>query len=141
METGNVKELLEVTEMLSVRIRVWAKHLEHHPDDRCPWSRAGGEAREGEAPPEGRLILGSGHCCHKKDQCVGKRAPGARGPQAVLLNPPQTQSQCFEKVNTSLIWLKVARQTSAVTPVREDPQQLNKEYVYCVSEVKDRRLY
>jgi len=97
MEMGNVRELLEVTEMLSVRIRVRAKHLEHHPDDRCPWGRVGGEAREGEAPPEGRLILGLGHCCHKKDQRVGKRGPGARGPQPVLLNPPPNTITVLQK--------------------------------------------
>lgn len=86
---GNVRELLEVTEMLSIRMRVRAKHLEHLPDGRCPWGRAGGEAREGEAPPEGRLVLGRGHCCHEKDQHVGKepREPKGHSLCSSILNP------------------------------------------------------
>lgn len=72
METGNLRKLLEVTELLSIRIRVQAKHLGHLPDGRCPWGSADGEAREGEVLQEGRLILSRGHCCHKQDQHVGK---------------------------------------------------------------------
>lgn len=67
MDTGNVNELMEVTELLSIKMRVQAKCLEYLPDGRCPWGRAGGEAGEGGAPPEGRLILSKGQCSPKKD--------------------------------------------------------------------------
>lgn len=132
MDTGNANELMKVTEQLSIKMRVQAKCLEYLPNGRCPWGRAGGEAGEGGVPAEGRLILSRGHCSHRKDH--GKSCRSLRVTACALRSSPQTQSQCFKKVSTSLIWLKVARQT--LTLVKEDLQKLNKEYLTSSQKVR-----
>lgn len=130
----------EVTEPLSIRIRIQAGHLEHLPliAEDLGAGLVEKQGKEGWLWKAVRLIPTGGHCCHMKGQHDGKKLRELKGRGPVLSGrqgnrvfnpPPQTQSQDFKKASAFLIWLKVVRQTSAVAPVEEDPQKLHKGYV------------